>query len=279
MAAWAVTAEWTAVELPTMATVVLKLAYDGATYAGLAIQSNANSVGNELMAAARKLDPSADALRVASRTDAGVHARDNRVAFDVQHDIPPRGWVLGLNRHLPSSVAVLGAAIAPDGYNPRFAARHKRYRYLLRAARLDDPFWVKRAWRVVELESPGAVERLAAELQPAIGKHDFKAFSSSRDRREHTVRSLTAVEAKRVPDHDGACRLVAVDVSGDGFLHNMVRILVGNAVDVARGRLEPGSTARALVSRDRRDLGVTAPPDGLYLEELRLEDDPGLDWP
>jgi len=258
-------------------TVLLTVAYDGRPFSGFAIQQNASTVAGELVAAIRHFDPGVTKVGVASRTDAGVHARDQRVAFDTAQAMPMRAWVLGLAKRLPASVVVREAAEAPLGYNPRYHCALKRYRYLVLRDRLDDPFLAGRAWRVGGLDDEVRVAALRDELDLARGTHDFAAFASARDERTHTERSL--VELKVSP-MDGDRRLLAIDVTGDGFLHNMVRILVGTVVDVGRGRLEPGAMARALASRDRRDAGMTAPPDGLYLEEIMLRDEPAGDcWP
>jgi tRNA pseudouridine38-40 synthase len=253
-------------------TVLLGIAYDGAPWAGLVPQQNAATVGGELLRAIHTFDGDVCTLRVASRTDAGVHARDNRVAFDTHMDVAPRGWVLGLRQHLPSSVAVRWAARAAPGYNPRYETASKLYRYRVLCDPLDDPFHAGRAWRLFDLE-PEAEALIAAELDAARGEHDFSAFASSRDRREHRVRMLTHVGVARDD------RLLILDIEGNGFLHNMVRIIVGTAIDVARGKRPAGSMARALASGDRRHAGITAPPDGLYLERLRPRDEPLDRWP
>jgi tRNA pseudouridine38-40 synthase len=109
-----------------------------------------------------------------------------------------------------------------------------------------------------------------------VGTHDFAGFASSRDQREHTERTMEAVSAQRLSTEPP---VVGIDITGDGFLHNMVRIIVGTAVDVARGRLEPGAIRRAIASRNREDLGLTAPPDGLYLEKLELREEGSDPWP
>ncbi len=253
--------------------MLLGLAYDGAPWAGLAPQQNALTVGGALLDAIQHIDPGVMKLRLASRTDAGVHARDNRVAFDTIRELPSRGWVLGLRPHLPRSIAVRWAAAAPPGYNPRFETTAKRYRYLLLCDPLDDPFYVGRAWRVYDLD-PGQAGAIARELRAALGEHDFSAFASSRDERAHRVRTLTDIDVQQ-PEP----RLIAIDVCGDGFLHNMMRILVGTAVDVARGKKPEGTIAAMLASRDRRDGGTTAPPDGLYLEQLWAGFDGDDRWP
>ncbi|MCA9624819.1 MAG: tRNA pseudouridine(38-40) synthase TruA, partial [Myxococcales bacterium] len=181
----------------------------------------------------------------------------------------------GLNRHLPGSIAVRFAARVPFGFHPRFEARGKRYRYLLLCDPVRDPLFDQRAWRLHDLTPDGCLAALNHELAAAVGRHDFSAFASARDRREHRDRHLTEACASRLPGTD----LVAIDIAGDHFLHNMVRILVGTAVDVARRRRPAGTLARALASKDRRNAGMTAPPEGLYLEALSLSHEGEDRWP
>jgi tRNA pseudouridine38-40 synthase len=252
------------------------LAYDGAPWSGIAPQDNAPTVGGALLSALQHFQPDIRTLKIASRTDAGVHARAQRVAFDTTKDVPMRGWVLGLNRRLPPSVVVAWASRVRAGFNPRFEARGKRYRYLIHGAPVADPLLAGRAWHLYDLVPDQALEPLETELSAAIGTHDFSAFASARDPREHRERTLTRVDVHR-PDPDEG--VIAVDIEGDHFLHNMVRILVGTAVDVARGRRAAGTLAAALASRDRREAGVTAPPDGLYLERVTLTDEGWDRWP
>ena len=205
-----------------------------------------------------------------------MHARDQRVAFDGAASIPPRGWALGVTRHLPPEIAVRRAARVELGFVPRFRSVSKRYRYLVLDDPTRDPFLEGRAWRVEGMASREALEPARAEAALAAGTHDFAAFRSSADERTSTVRTLRSVEVELDP---GDLRVVRIDVHGDAFMHNMVRILVGAIVDVARGRLARGAIGRALASRDRRDLGITAPPDGLYLEHVELEDEGTDAWP
>ncbi len=257
-------------------TVLLSIAYDGAPFSGVAVQDNARTVGGVLLGALQRLDPSVLKLRVASRTDAGVHARDQRVAFDTAITVPNRAWVRGLLPYLPPTIVVTRAASVAVGFNPRFETVEKRYRYLLLCQFRSDPFWFRRAWRVGPIERPHGLEAMRSELLPMLGTHDFAGFASARDQRENTVRTMNAIDVVPISDSPS---VVAVDVTGNGFLHNMVRIIVGTAVDVARGRLAPGAIASALSSRDRRELGMTAPPDGLYLERLTLNDEGTDPWP
>src|SRR5512140_1763232 len=114
-----------------MGGVLLTVAYDGRPFAGFAPQPAQRTVAGELLGALRTVDPAIREIRGASRTDAGVHARGQRVAFDSAATIPPRGWALAVTRHLPAEIAVRRAALVPEGFSPRFNNRGKRYRYLI----------------------------------------------------------------------------------------------------------------------------------------------------
>ncbi len=261
---------------PARTAVLLTVAYDGSSFAGFVVQPEQRTIAGELLGALQALDPSIRHLRGASRTDSGVHAHGQRVAFDPQVVMPMRGWVLATTRHLPKEITVRRAARVPAGYTPRFDSQHKHYRYLLLRDMARDPFLEARAWRLEGLRDPEVLARAAAEAALAVGTHDFAAFRSSADMRQDTMRTLRRVSISEDPSDP---RLLRVDVEGTAFMHNMVRILVGTIVDVARGRLEPGAITRALASGQREDAGITAPPDGLYLEHITLHDDGEEAWP
>jgi tRNA pseudouridine38-40 synthase len=261
---------------PNRAGILFTVAYDGGPFSGFAPQPAQRTIAGELLGALQAVDPSIREIRGASRTDAGVHALGQRVAFDPGKDIPPRGWALAANRHLPREIAVQRAAFVPRGFTPRFANRGKRYRYLLLRSPVRDPFLDGRVWRAEGIEGDEALARARLEAASAVGTHDFSAFRSSSDPRENTVRTLQQVTVEIDPADP---RLVRVEVEGDAFMHNMVRILVGTIVDVARKRLAPGAIARALASHERTDAGITAPPDGLYLVHVALSDEGSEGWP
>lgn len=256
-----------------MAGVLLQVAYDGTEFHGWASQASSRTVEDTLRGAVLALDPGVGKLRGCSRTDAGVHAEAQMVAFDAERDIPSRGWVLGLNQHLPDDVAVRAARSVAAGWSPRFASRGKRYRYRVLVDVVRDPRWRTRAWRLPVLD----LALMEQEGRAAVGTHDFAGFRSAGDERAVTVRTVTRVAVE--PDADP--RVVGVVVEGSAFLYNMVRILVGTMADVARGRLPPGSVGRALEARDWRVAGTTAPAHGLTLEhvDLELPDGAGEPWP
>jgi tRNA pseudouridine38-40 synthase len=251
----------------------LTIAYDGTSFAGFARQTSARTVAGELQGAILAIDPKASNVRGASRTDAGVHARGQVVAFDSTLDIPARGWVLGLGAHLPSEIAVVRAASVAPGYDPRRHALRKTYRYLVLCSQVRDPFLTHRAWRVGDRLNQHA---LTAELEALLGRHDFAAFRSAADDRTETVRTILRAELQTLPN-DARC--VEIVIEGDRFMHRMIRIIAGTVIDVARSRLASGAVRRALASGSRGDLGITAPACGLCLDHIVLDDHGEQPWP
>lgn len=259
-------------ELTALHGVLLTVRYDGRTFSGFARQPNARTVAGELDGAVRAIDERASLVRGASRTDAGVHALGQRVAFDATRELAARNWALALNAQLPAEIAVARAALVPPGFEPRFRSTHKRYRYVLLETPLRDPFHEGRAWRVEPLDHDAMIRAAA----PLVGEHDFAAFRAASDERTDTVRKILRIEVRRASSD---ARITEVCVQGTGFLHRMVRIIVGSLVDVGRGRLPGAALERALSSGDRTELGITAPPDGLHLDEVTLDDDGRDAWP
>jgi tRNA pseudouridine38-40 synthase len=256
-----------------MRGVLLTVAYDGRNFSGYALQENARTIAGELLGALRAIDPKVSDLRGTSRTDAGVHALAQRVAFDSELDIPPRGWVLGVAQHLPAEIAVVRAQAVDAGYEPRRHVRMKRYRYAVLESPVRDPFLEGRVWRVSERLNQIAMNEAAAAL---VGEHDFAAFRASGDVRTETVRRIVRVEVRRARSDERVWEIV---VEGERFMYKMVRIIAGALVDVGRGRLAANCTARALISLSRSGLGITAPPEGLYLESIELDPLTGEAWP
>jgi tRNA pseudouridine38-40 synthase len=259
--------------------VLLDIAYTGTHFHGWAAQHQVRTVQGELTGAIRAMDPHASLPRGTSRTDAGVHARRQLAAFDASVLIPPRGWVLGLNQHLPDDACVRRARAVPFQFDPRSAVRQKRYVYRILEDRVRDPLWQERSWRVGwSLD----VDRLTREASSVVGTHDFRGFRSAHDTRTDTVRTISRAEVLRDRDHELADpRILLLVFEGDAFLYNMVRILVGTLVDVARGNRAEGAVARALASGRRADAGMTAPAAGLTLENIDIElpTDTGDPWP
>lgn len=253
--------------------ILLTVAYDGSAFSGFARQNAARTIAGELDGAVRAVDPRASLVRGSIRTDAGVHAYAQKVAFDAALDIPPKGWVHAIGPHLPSEIAVVHASRVASGFEPRHHCTRKTYRYLVLQSDVRDPFLERRAWRVPERLNHGSLE---AEARTLLGEHDFAAFRSSADARQDTVRRVFRADVRKMLDDP---RVFAIEVEGDRFMYRMVRIIAGTLVDVARGRLAPGAVKRAIAEKDRRVLGITAPPEGLYLAQTELDDAGHDGWP
>jgi len=239
--------------------------YDGTALCGWQRQVNGPTVQGHLEdALARMLDHEVCVIG-ASRTDAGVHARGQVASFRTERPIPLHGIRRGLNSMLPSAIAIVEASEAADDFHPRFSATGKHYRYLVLTRSDRSPHWRARAWH-----HPGALD-LAAMRQAAtalLGEHDFAAFRASGCTARSTKRRIDDIAIAAEASEAG---LIGVDVRGNAFLRNMVRIVVGTLVEVGAGRRPIEQVAEILASRDRTRAGITAPPQGLELVSVRYD--------
>lgn len=252
--------------------ILLTLSYDGTAYSGYAKQTNGRTIAGELEGAIATIDPKASSTRGVSRTDAGVHARGQLVAFDSTRFIDPRGWVLALNRELPDDISVLRAATTEAGFEPRRCVLNKTYSYRILSSPTREPL-ADRTWRVPYRLNQLAMREAAAHLQ---GEHDFRAFRGAADTRSETVRHIFRIQLEPAA-HDP--RILELRVTGNKFLYNMLRIIAGTLVDIGRGHLPEDTFLRAFASGLRKDLGITAPPEGLVLEAIELGESGKDHWP
>jgi tRNA pseudouridine38-40 synthase len=261
--------------------VRLTLAYDGTAFAGFQRQPDTRTIQSELEAAITRVTQTPVVVRGAGRTDAGVHAEGQIVAFDTERDLPPRRWLLAINRYLPDEIAVQAVSECAPGYNPRFDALDKLYRYLFYLGLARAPLLRHRAWHLTragsasdlaEPSSRACTLDLPAMRETAalmVGTHDFRAFRAGDDVRTNSQRSLHRVElieAFREQPH-----VLALEVCGSAFMKNMVRIIAGTLLAVGRGRLSPADVAALLQPTATRSLlSETAPAHGLTLVHVTL---------
>ena len=230
--------------------------YDGTDFAGWQRQPGQRTVQGVLEEAIREMTGESVFVRAAGRTDAGVHADGQVATFDLELNIPPHGFLRGLNSILPADVALVDVALAAPDFDARFSARGKVYRYTVWAHFVRSPLHARRTWHVRQPLDLEAIRTAAAGL---VGEHDFRAFRASDCERRTTRRIVRRIEV----DRQGA--RLTIEVEATAFLKNMVRILVGTLIDVGRGRLTPEAVSRMLETGDRAAGGMTAPPQGLTL--------------
>lgn len=240
--------------------ILLTVEYDGTAYSGWQRQLNGIAVQQVLEEALSSACGHPVSVTGSSRTDAGVHARMQMVHFDTVSSIPPDKYPFVLNNLLPADIRVQASREVPAGFHARFLTSGKTYTYRILNNRHGSALLRATRWHVpVPLDFPSMREALS--FLP--GTHDFAAFQAAGGTARTTLRTIDRAE---LSSRDAE---ITLTVSGNAFLYNMVRIIAGTLVEVGLGKREKDAFARAFVSLNRLDLGMTAPPCGLELTEVR----------
>lgn len=242
-----------------MRTIKLTIEYDGTNYSGWQVQPNGLAVQQVIEEALHELLGEKVSLRSSGRTDAGVHARGMVAAFRTSTRLPLKAYVAGVNSFLPPDIAIIDAVDAPSDFKPISDALVKHYRYTILTTAVRSPLRRFHAWHIREPLDLAAMKEAAHHF---VGLHDYAAFRASNCAAKTTVRRVDAVEIRQEGDS------IIIDVVGEGFLKNMVRIMAGTIVDIGRGRFAPEHIAWLLRDRDRKKAGVTAPACGLCLMKV-----------
>ena len=234
---------------------LLHLSYLGTNYCGFQVQPNGNTVQAELQKAATRLFCTACGITGCSRTDSGVHALEYAAVLE-EHGtsvIPEEAVPRAMNTYLPQDISVFRSETVPDDFSIRRHVVGKEYLYLIWNGEHRNPFYTDRAlFYPRELD----MEKISAALPHFLGTHDFRAFMASGSEIAETTRTITDIRAER----EGA----------DGFLYNMVRIIVGTLLEVSEGRLSAADLPSVIAGGKRESAGRTAPPEGLYLHRVFL---------
>jgi len=238
----------------------LTVAYDGSSYSGWQVQPSEPTVQEAVETAWHEITRETIRVMAAGRTDAGVHALGQVVGVATDSQLATEELQRGLNAVLPEDVAVVAVEEAPENFHATYDAKRKIYRYQIHNGRTPDIFNRHYVWHYPQ---PLDAERMHVAAQALVGKHDFSSFESAGSERPDSVRTLFAVNVARDADR------LAAEVSGDGFLYNMVRAIVGTLVEVGKGSRDVTWVAEVLAARDRSRAGQTAPPQGLFL--VRVE--------
>ena len=250
--------------------ILLTLSYLGKDFCGYQVQKDKRTVQGELNRAARELFGFECDVTGCSRTDSGVHAnmfcacitKKGERSLDTHIDagkIPN-----ALNAHLPCDISVKNAELVNDDFHPRYDVKYKEYVYRICNSAQRNPFEECRAWHIPSpVFTDGDIEKMNTAAQSFCGTHDFSAFMASGSTVESTVRTIKYAKVEKIGDN------VIFTVAADGFLYNMVRILTGTLVFVARGKIDADDIPKIIDSKDRGMSGVTAPADGLYLNLVK----------
>ena len=245
-----------------MRNLRLVLSYDGSEFAGWQVQPDAPSVQGTLASAIGRITGEKVLPQGSGRTDAGVHALAQVVTFVTESSVPTGNFVKALNDILPASVRVLGVEEAAADFHARHSARGKTYRYRIYREAICPPFLAKYVWHYPFPLSEPAMAEAAGEIE---GEHDFTSFAAVDPERGRegvpvsNVRRIFSSAWQRQGDE------LVYTVKGSGFLHHMVRNLVGTFILVGKGTLQSADLTRILEARSRAAAGATAPASGLYL--------------
>jgi tRNA pseudouridine38-40 synthase len=241
----------------------LTLEYDGAPFVGWQRQDNGLSIQQAVEDAVFGFCGERTAVVAAGRTDAGVHARGQVAHVDIAKPTRPDVVRDALNFHLkPHPIAVLSASSVPVDFHARFSATGRRYLYRIVNRRARLALDAGRAWQVA---APLDDAAMAAAAQVLVGRHDFTSFRSAGCQAASPLKTLDRLDVAR----DG--EEIAIAAAARSFLHNQVRIMVGTLKLVGEGKWSAADVAAALAARDRTRGGPTAPPDGLYLVDVRYD--------
>ncbi|MEG0771341.1 MAG: tRNA pseudouridine(38-40) synthase TruA [Clostridia bacterium] len=239
--------------------VLLKIAYKGTRYSGFQYQKNANSVANEIEKAITSITHEYIGVNGCSRTDKGVHALSYYLNFTMQKEIEIPKLIYGINAFLPLDIAVLDGKIVPNDFHARYDAKEKTYIYKIFNSQTRNPFYEDAAYRYYTKLDIKAMQKAAEKF---IGCYDFKSFMSSGSEIKNTIR--TVINSSISVDGD----MITYEITADGYLYNMVRIIVGTLIKVGIGKISPEEITDIIKACDRTLAGPTAPGCGLYLKNV-----------
>jgi len=239
--------------------IKLTIEYDGTHYAGWQIQPNANTIQAEIETALFRVTGEKIRIHGAGRTDAGVHALAQTAHFDTHSRVPETGFAPALNTHLPPDIRIKVSEGVADSFHARFSAKGKTYSYCIHNSNVAPAIF---RHTTCSIKKPLDIAAMQDGARFFVGEHDFTAFCALGTTVEDKVRKIQSIQVT------ADAPLITITVQGNGFLYNMVRIMVGTLVDVGRGKLKPSDIKAILQSKDRQNASATLPPQGLVLKEV-----------
>ena len=240
-----------------------KVKYLGNDFHGFQVQPDKRTVQGTLCEALERAFGVPCKVTGCSRTDAGVHA--NEFCLTVENDggtIPADKLPVAVSRFLPNDLSLFYAKEIDSSFHPRYDVVSKEYLYRIVNSPIYDPFYFSRAWFVSRKITDEGIEIMRRCAERIVGKFDFSAFMSEGSDTEDTVRNVSYLTVEKNGD------FIDIRICADGFLYNMVRIIVGTLVEASFGRFSPDDITKIIESKKRTNAGMTAPPEGLYLNKV-----------
>ena len=233
------------------------VAYDGTNFHGFQVQGELRTVQSEIEAVLLIITKTKTRIHASGRTDTGVHANGQVFHFDTDIIMPPENMQNAINSRLPKDIYIRNSEHVNDDFHSRFSAKSKVYRYLIDLG-VYNPLLINYRYYY---HYPVNLEQMIIASECLIGEHDFKAFTKNHHltNSTRTIYSLDIIKSGN---------LITITFHGDGFMHNMVRIIVAMLLEVARGKITPSDFNNILESKNRKKAPKLAPPNGLYLEKV-----------
>lgn len=245
--------------------VVLFCRYDGTKYFGFQIQPNVITVQEVIENSLKRIHKGKSIrIQMSGRTDSGVHAYIQLIHFDTELNINEKSWVNSVNAYLPRDVRIIASKIVSDNFHVRYSSISKTYEYKLCISKILDPFMVN---YVGHFPYKFDYDKAKECLELFIGKHDFTSFCSKNSSVENKIRTITDFNINRDGD------IITFEITGDGFLYNMVRIIIGTIINVANSRYSKDYIKEIFKNKNRMYAGKRASGSGLYLKKVLFNND------
>lgn len=245
-----------------MRNIKLTIEYDGKDFNGWQKQPNKLNIQGSIEQAIYQITGEEVELNASGRTDAGVHALGQVANFKTNSHIPIEKFAIAINTKLKKSIRILKAEEVDERFHSRLSCKRKTYRYIINNSEQGTAIY-----RNLETNIPYQLDetKMNEAAKYFIGEHDFKAFKASGTSSKSSVRTIYDAKVYRQDDR------IYIELTGNGFLYNMVRIISGTLVEVGMGKMQPEKIAEIIQSKNREKAGKTLPPQGLYLVEVEYE--------
>ena len=240
-----------------MRNIKLTIEYDGKEFNGWQKQPSKLNIQGTIEQAIKTITGEDVDLQASGRTDAGVHALGQVANFKTNSNIPIEKMPIAINCNLKKSIRIVKAEEAEERFHSRLSCKRKTYRYIINNSEIPSAIY-----RNLETHIPYKldIEKMKQAVKYFEGEHDFKAFKASGTSSKSSIRTIYKAEVLKMPNNR-----IYIELTGNGFLYNMVRIIAGTLVDVGTGKIKPEDIEKIIESKDRTNAGKTLPPQGLYL--------------